>query len=112
METIRNISHLFTHTTTLRRNVPTSDGHGGYKEALTTVETLQGRLWPATERDMQLAGQNEARVTHAWVAPPYTDVRVDDVLVINGRTFQVRVPHLEPSVNIYRKCLVEEVQRA
>lgn len=109
---MRSISHLLIHSTQIQRNTPVSNNRGGFEDNFSTVQTLKGRFWPVSYKDLQIAGLNQARATHSWVGPKNTDIRVDDELIWDGRTFIVRVSNLRASINIYSKAIVEEVQRA
>ncbi len=106
----RNIGHLLVHSIDIQRSTPVDDGQGGFKDAFISVKKLNGRVWPASSRDMMLAGQNQSRVTHAVIFPTDTDVRIDDQLIFDSRTFTVKVREITPSIPIYHKVLAEEIQ--
>ncbi len=107
----RNIGHLLVHSIQIQRPSRVADGQGGFTETLATAATVLGRVWPASKLDRELAGQNEATVTHAVIFPTGTDVRIDDTLVFDSRTFTVKVREITPSVAVYHKALAEEIQR-
>lgn len=106
----RNIGHLLVHSIDIQRSTPVDDGQGGFEEAFASVEVTNGRVWPASHKDLMLAGQNQSRVTHAVLFPPNTDVRIDDQLVFDGRQFTVKIREITPSIPIYHKVLAEEIQ--
>lgn len=106
----RNIGHLLVHSIDIQRSVGVDDGQGGTVETFVSQKVTNGRVWPATFKDMQLAGQNQARVTHAVVFQPGTDVRIDDRLIFDSRQFDVKVREVTPSIPIYHKVLAEEIQ--
>lgn len=105
------ISHLFIHDLVVKRLSPVTDGQGGVGEALTTVFTIEGRVWPVTQMDLVVAAQSQAQVSWAVVMEPGTEVKVGDVIEWDGRSLEVRVGPLRASVNIYTKVLAEEVQQ-
>lgn len=107
-----DISHLFIHAISLQRSTPVADGKGGQAHAYAEVEALLGRINPATQRDIQFAGQNRAEATHAAYLPSGTDVRIDDRLVFDSRLFRVTVANTTPSEPIYKKALALEIQEA
>lgn len=104
------ISHLFIHDLVFKRLNPQTDGQGGFGDALTTVETKKGRVWPLSEEDMVVAGKAQAQVTLAVVFEPDEVIKVGEEFEWEGRRLVVRVAPIRPSVNIYTKVLVEEVQ--
>ncbi|MEE8262743.1 MAG: head-tail adaptor protein [Gammaproteobacteria bacterium] len=108
----RNISSRFTHALSHQRPTSAADGKGGFDDAYTELVVLQGRVSPAKQMDIQFAGQNRAKATHAIYLPPGTDARIDDRFTFEGRTFEVTVPNIRPSINIYRKALALEIQEA
>ena len=107
----RNIGHLLVHSIEIKRPSRVPDGQGGFTETLATAATVLGRIWPASKMDRELAGQTEATVTHAVIFPTGTDVRIEDTLVFDSRTFTVKVREITPSIPIYHKTLPEEIQR-
>jgi SPP1 family predicted phage head-tail adaptor len=106
----RNIGHLMVHSIQIQRSVPVKNDHGGWTKAFVTQSTVQGRFWPVRNKDLMVGMQDQARVTHATIFQPGTDVRIDDRLLFDGRQFDVKVRHIQPSINIYRKVLSEEIQ--
>jgi len=104
------ITHLLIHSLTQKRNTRTADDQGGWIEALSTVGIVSGRIVPATAREMEVAAQRQASVTHAIYLPAATNVRINDHFTYDGRTFIVRVRNITPSVEVYKKALCEEVQ--
>lgn len=108
----RNISRLFIHALSHQRSTSVADDKGGFTDGFAEIEALQGRINPARQSEIQFAGQNRAKATHVVYLPPGTDARIDDRFIFEGRTFEVTVPNIRPSVNIYRKALALEIQEA
>lgn len=106
----RNIGHLMVHRIEIKRSVPVKNNRGGFTKTLVSQGFVKGRFWPVRPVDMRVGAQDQARVTHATIFQPGTDVRISDQLVFDGRTFEVRVRQVTPSIDIYRKVLSEEVQ--
>lgn len=87
----------FTDSTVIKRpdNV-TSDGAGGRKpssgDGYSTIATVLGLLattrWQPRER--AIANQTTAVVIHKWYGPASTDIRNQDRIVVDGRTFEVQ----------------------
>jgi SPP1 family predicted phage head-tail adaptor len=98
------------HSIQIQRSVPVKNDHGGFTQAFVTQATVTGRMWPVRNKDLMVGMQDQARVTHATIFQPGTDVRIDDRLIFEGRQFDVKVRHVQPSINIYRKVLSEEIQ--
>jgi SPP1 family predicted phage head-tail adaptor len=98
------------HSLTLERLGPVSDGQGGAGEAMSAYATVMGRVWPASQKDMMVAGQSKGNITHAVIVPPGTAaMAVEDEVVFGSRRFIIRVPGITPSVEIYHKALAEEI---
>lgn len=108
-----SVSHLLIHTLEQFRIGHTRDtARGTQSEASTSLGTLSGRLVPASNKEVLVGEREDARVTHALYLSPSSDVRVGDEFVFDGRTFRVTIPKITPSIAIYQKVLMEEVQRA
>lgn len=109
-----DIAHLLIHSIIIKRVGANrvSDGEGGWIETEATVDTVDGRIVPATQKDLMLAGQYRAEVTHSCYFLPDENVKVGDTLVFDGREFVVRVPNITPSIPIYQKVMCLEVQKA
>lgn len=106
----RNIGHLLIHSIDITRSVPVKNNKGGWTKTFTSQKVVLGRVWPVTQRDLVVGGQDQARVTHSVIFQPNTDVKIDDKLLFDGRTFDVKVREITPSIPIYHKVLVEEIQ--
>ncbi len=106
----RNIGHLLVHTVDITRATRVKTGSGGWTKTQVSQGKVKGRMWPVTHKDMMMLGQSQAKVTHAVIFQPGTDVRTDDELLRDGRKFIVRVRQITPSIEIYRKVLAEEIQ--
>lgn len=82
-------------TATIQRKTLTPDGMGGNTESLTTVGTSVCRLSTADKRlGLSLIGQLvgdriENRDQYTIYFPHVTDVRADDLVSVDGRTFRV-----------------------
>jgi len=110
--TVPIIDHLFIHSLTIKRNTRASDGQGGWVETPATSSTPNGRVNPVSGKDLEVAGKMRAQVTHCIYLPPGTDVLNGDVVYYGTRSFEVKVPNISPSKEIYKKALVLEVQEA
>jgi len=106
----RNIGHLMVHSIQIQRSEPVKNNRGGFSKVFVTKATVPGRVWPLRNMHMMVGAQDQARVTHAMIFQPGTDVRISDRLVFDGRTFEVRIREVTPSIPIYHKVLSEEVQ--
>ena len=106
------ITHLLIHALTIKRNARASDGQGGWVETPTTSSTVTGRVNPASARDLEVAGKMRAEVSHAIYLPPSADVKNGDWISFGTRTFEVKVPNITPSIEVYKKVLVLEIQQA
>lgn len=108
----------FNDSTQIRRvTAVTSDGAGGRKptsgDGYSTIATVLGMLtttrFGAAREDIT-ANQVVAAVNHKWYGPATTDVRQQDRLVIDGRTFEVRGVALDSS-GMPLEALLTELQR-
>ncbi len=107
-----SISHLLIHALTQERKVRTPDGKGGFLEQYEILRTMNGRINPAGPRELEIAQQKQAEVTHYIYLEPGTDVGVNDQFVYGIRTFRVTIPNADtPSIPIYQKIYCLEVQR-
>lgn len=109
--TVPSLDHLLTQTLSHRRSTKSADDQGGYTNTFSEIATVNGRINPASPQEMQLAGRDQADVDHAIYLPVGTDVRINDQFIYSGRTFEVKVPNITPSVPVYQKALCKEVQR-
>lgn len=106
----RNIGHLLIHSIDITRSTRVKNNRGGFTKTQTSVGKVKGRVWPVTQKDLLMVGQEQARVTHSIIFQPGTDVKIADELLFDGRKFAVRVRNITPSIPIYRKVLAEEIQ--
>lgn len=106
----RSIGHLLIHSVDIQRSVPVDNGHGGFDQVLVSQAIVRGRVNPVTAKDLAVLGKEESRVTHGIYLDPNADIRIGDVVVFDGRTFHVRVKQIQPSIPIYHKIMVEEIQ--
>ena len=109
-EIMPNIGHLLIHQVDIQRSEPVDNGHGGFDEVYTSQAIVQARVNPVTAKDLSVLGKEESRVSHSVYFEPNADIRIGDELVFDGRRFNVRVKQIEPSIPIYRKVMVEEIQ--
>lgn len=106
------ISHLLIHSLTQQRKVRMPDGKGGFLEDYEILATMSGRINPAGPRELEIAQQKQAEVTHYIYLEPGTDVGVNDQFVYGIRTFRVTIPSADvPSIPIYKKVYTVEIQR-
>ena len=94
----------------VQRKQHESDGQGGHTIDYEIVATAACRVGSMSARDLAIAGQKQAVVTHPIYFAPAADVQVGDRLVIEGRTFEVRVPNQAGPSHPYTKVLAEEYQ--
>lgn len=106
----RNIGHLLIHSVDITRATRVKNNRGGFTKTQTSQGKVKGRVWPVTQKDLMMVGQEQARVTHSVIFQPGTDVRIADELLFDNRKFVVRVRNITPSIPIYRKVLAEEIQ--
>lgn len=102
------ITHLFPHTLTVTRDERVSTGKGGFVKSDAESFTVRGRIGGLSGADVTIAGQHQAKVTNSCHYDPAADLRVDDRVSCEGRSFVVRVAGITPSVAVYKKALLEE----
>lgn len=107
---MRSIGHLLIHRVDVLRSTPVDNGHGGFDEVFTSQGVVDGRVNPITAKDLASLGKEESRVTHSIYLDPAADISIGDKIIFESRTFHVRVKRIEPSIPIYRKIMVEEIQ--
>lgn len=108
----------FTDSTIIQRaTAVVSDGAGGYVVSSgtgwTTVATVLGLLTTTrfgSAQERPTTEQIAAAVNYKWYGPADTDVRQQDRLVIDGRTFEVRGIALDSS-GMPLEALLTELQR-
>jgi hypothetical protein len=82
----------------------------GFPQTYATISTaLPCRRWPAGSAEQETAARLERLVTDIFLFAPEADVRRDDRLTVDGRSYTV-VMDTTPSVPIYTRVLAEEVQ--
>lgn len=88
------------------------DGQGGWKKATTPTDVglFLCRISSASGRDVEIAGQHQAVVTHAIYFDAGIDARIGDRITISGRIFDVRVGNAAGN-HPYVKVLAQEYQR-
>jgi hypothetical protein len=107
---MRSIGHLLIHSLDIQRSAPVDNGHGGFDEVYSSAAVVIGRVNPVTAKDLAVLGKEESRVSHAIYFDAGVDVRIGDKIIFGARTFHVRVKRIEPSIPIYHKVMVEEIQ--
>jgi len=105
-----SIESLMEHPLTIKRVVAVSNGKGGFTNSLQAIATIQGRAWPMKQSDWNQAGRHEARLTHAIIFPPGTDIRVEDWVEYGGVDYEVHIGPYTPSKPIYTKVFAERLQ--
>jgi hypothetical protein len=99
-------------TGVVHRRVYATDGQGGKPFTAPSIGVISCQVQVASAKDMQIAGQWQAVVSHAVYLMPETEIIpvIGDYLVVEGRTFYVRVNNRAGAGYPYRKILVEEYQ--
>ena len=111
-----NVSHLMNITATHKTKTRTPDYQGGYIYAFSTAGSYVARLSQPSAGVRQLntndLGKDTGHVTHElYISPaPSTTIKVGDQFIVNSRTFEVKIPNLTPSIAIYRKIGLLEIQ--
>ena len=108
----RDVTHLMVDEFRQDRIARVSNGKGGWREEHVPLRTVRGRLNPFAWKDRLYVGQDRARVDHVLYIPPRTDVKINDHFVFANRTFRVEIPNIEPSIAVYQKVGLEEIQKA
>lgn len=107
----------FTDSTQIRRKTAiTADGAGGQKptsgDGYSTVATVFGLLtttrYQPQERGM--ANQVVAVVTYKWYGPAGTDIRQQDRVIVDSRTFEVKGVSVDTS-GMPLEAQLSEIQR-
>jgi len=107
-----SIAHLLTHSLVLERKERMSNGKGGFVEDYLPVGSMVGRVNPASNRELEIAHQKQAEVTHYIYLAADSDIKVNDRILFEGRSFRVTIPNADtPSIPIYQKVYVVELQR-
>lgn len=97
---------------TVHRRVRTTDGQGGRPFTAPSIGAITCQVQVASAKDMQMAGQQQAIVSHAIYMNPEAEIelKIGDYVEIGGRLFYVRVNNRAGAGYPYRKVLVEEYQ--
>lgn len=108
-----DISDLMIHSLTHQRKERTSNGKGGFTEEYVTIETVDGRVNPASTRDFLVAQQKQAQVKWVIYLAPDSDVQINDKYIYGHRHLIVTVEDVgTPSIPIYQKVFTIETQKA
>ena len=110
-----NISSLMNTTAVHKTKTRTPDNQGGYIYAFTTAETYVARLSQpsAGVRLNQDMGKDTGHVTHELYISPVPDAgtfSINDQIVIDSRTFEIKIPNISPSIPVYQKLALMELQ--
>ena len=110
-----NVSRLMNISVTHQQKSRTADNQGGYSYAFSDAETYKARLSQpsAGVRQLQNMGQDVGEVSHElYISPVPTagTFRVGDRIVYNSRNFEVKIPNIQPSITVYQKLAVLELQ--
>ena len=104
-----SITHLLNRTASHQRRTLTDDGQGGTSEVISEIQEIKGRRNPAGPRDRELAGREEAEVTHIWYFDTDIGAKPRDILISNGVQDEV-LASLPPSQPDFLKVAVKEIQ--
>jgi SPP1 family predicted phage head-tail adaptor len=88
---------LLNHDFTKFRRRRTPDGQGGWAVDYVSVETVRGRLRPASSSEREAAAREERQVTHVFYCDAGEDITRGDRLSYSGLTVDeegVREPSL------------------
>lgn len=108
-----SISGFLTHVLIHQRKIRTPNGAGGFTEEyeLYADGVTRGRINPAGSRELEIAHQQHAEVTHLIYLKSPSDILINDRILFGARMFRVTIPNADtPSVPIYQKCFVVEIQ--
>lgn len=105
-----DLSKLLTIQLTHQRRGRTSDGRGGFVETFSDVATVSSHIAPLSAKDMTIAHQQQAMVSHAVYLQPGNDIRMNDQFVFNQFVCRVIVPNVEPWNPVYQKVFVKELE--
>ena len=102
---------LVTPCTILRKTL-TSDGLGGNSASWATLSTPMCCIAPETSRTGEREEQERIEVVSRWIItlPAGQDIRIEDRIVVLGRTYEVSAYAAPRSFEIERTVLCEEVQ--
>ena len=110
-----NISALMNVTATHKTKSRTPDNQGGYIYSFVAAETYAGRLSQpsAGVRLNQDMGKDVGHVSHELYispAPAAGTFKVGDQFTVDSRTFEVKIPNISPSIQVYQKLALMELQ--
>lgn len=77
------------HRLTIKTVALAKDSFGGTTETETTLATVWGSLEPISGRELVLAQQTQAEVTHKAIVRYLPGLTPDDVLYFGTRKFQI-----------------------
>lgn len=102
-----------TETANVQRTARTPDGKGGYVNSASTVYNGTVDRKPATETRGSVAevpvGDRAGALSY-WLFsfPAGTDIRPQDVITVEDRTYQVAGPALDKSIELQRYVMAVE----
>jgi len=103
--------HLLIDRAVQQRPVKTADGKGGFSDTFPTLRSrVKARVNVAIYKEIRQGEQEKAKVDHVIYLVAGSDVLLNDRFVVNGRTYRVTVPAMNPSLPVYHKTGLEEIQ--
>jgi len=97
-----------------KNKVRSPDSQGGYSYSFSTATSYVARLSQPSSgiRTLQDMGKDTGHVDHElYISPaPTATIKVGNQFVIGTRTFEVKIPNLTPSIAVYRKIGLLELQ--
>ena len=109
-----NISHLMNTTAVHKTKSRTPDNQGGYIYSFVTAESYVARLSQPLSgiRTLQDMGKDTGHVSHElYISPvPSATIKVGDQFIIDSRTFEVKIPNVTPSIAVYQRIGLLELQ--
>jgi len=110
-----NISHLMNKTAVHYTKSRVSDSQGGWTEAFVAGSTYSVRLSQpkAGLQQKNDMGKDRAHVSHEVYFSPPPDAgtfKENERFIIDSRTFEIKIPNITPSIAVYQKVAVLEIQ--
>ena len=104
-------STTLTDTCVIQRRTLTNDGFGSQSESWATVATTTARLGIPTGSFMVSLAARQTDLTSYEVSLPFgTDVRVNDRLVVDGRTLNVQNVFSPATLTMLVRVLASELR--
>ena len=105
------IEILFNHSFVQSRRERASDGQGGWGVEYTVIDTISGRLRPASSEERSVARQDQRRLTHVFYCLAGTDVARGDLISGDAVTVDVLAVREPSRADHHLEIDCEEVQR-